>query len=278
MLNWKRSLIKDRAMNRRPLIYGILISAAAFMTGCGMFESRIPEMTEEEQELVVEYATETLLKYDAKNGGRIKHLDESMFKAPEVVIEGAETDENGNTVFPESEEPAPTPEPESLTVVDNPDVVEETDIIDNTGEGGSVFTSLEDTLGYSGVLSMEYAGYELDDYYPRDMSSYFVMNASNGCKLLVIKYNVTNISGSDADIAMPYGSIRYKVTLDGDQKNALSTLLLNDLASYRGTLAPGESTELVVVAEYKENELSGGVSSLSLQVKTESGTSDIKLE
>ena len=37
------------------------VLAVAFMTGCG---NTIPEMTEAEQELVVEYAANTLLKYD----------------------------------------------------------------------------------------------------------------------------------------------------------------------------------------------------------------------
>ncbi len=253
-------------MKKRILTAIITALTLMALTGCAMFESAIPEMSEEEQDLVVEYAAETLLRYDVKGGGRLKHISEEV-RHPQAEIVGE----------PE-EAPEPTPQPESMTVVDNPEADNPVEVVDNTGSGGNVFTDLATAIGYSGQLEFTYNGYEICDYYPEDIGNYFVMNAQSGYRLLVIKYQVRNLTGSDLAVTMPYGSVRYKVTMNGTEKNALTTLLLNDLSSYRGTIAAGESTELVIVTEYTDRELASGVGSLTLGVKAPAGSGEVSLQ
>ncbi len=47
-------------------------------------------------------------------------------------------------------------------------------------------------------------------------------------------------------------------------------MLMNDLATYQGTLGPDEETELVVVGEYPVEELQT-IDALSVKLKNESG-------
>jgi len=248
---------------------GLIVS---LLSGCAMFESAIPELTESEQDVVVEYAAETLLRYDTKGGGRIKHVNQELTRKPEIVDDGTAAEDTSQA----PEEAEPTPVPESMTVVDNPDAVEDPEIIDNTGAGESSFSTIEAALGLQDVVRITYQGYEVTDYYPEDIGNYFVMNAQEGYELLVLRFRVENTTGSDLSLAMPYAGTRYKITLNGETKNALSTLLLDDLAAYSGTIPTGGYEDLVLVAEYTPEALSS-ISSLSLSVKAENGSANINL-
>ena len=70
--------------------------------------------------------------------------------------------------------------------------------------------------------------------------------------------------------------MRFKVSVDGVEKNALTTMLLNDLAYYNGVLAPGESAELVLVCEVPV-EQSENISSLALVLKSVDNEATISL-
>ena len=72
------------------------------------------------------------------------------------------------------------------------------------------------------------------------------------------------------DIQIQPGTVRVKIIMNGEEKNALTTMLLNDLATYQGTLGPNEETELVVVGEYPVEDLQS-IDSLSVKLKNESG-------
>ncbi len=248
----------------------VLISS--LLSGCAMFESTIPELTDSEHDLVVEYAAETLLRYDTKGGGRLKHASKEITRKPEIV----DNRESAADTQQQEEEPTPTPVPESMTVVDNPDAVENPEIIDNTGEGESAFSTIEAALGLQDVVRITYEGYETTDYYPEDIGNYFVMNAQEGYELLVLRFRVENTTGTDLSLSMPYAGTRYKITMNGETKNALSTLLLDDLAAYSGTIPAGGSESLVLVAEYTPAALSS-LSSLSLTVKAENGSATLTL-
>ena len=74
----------------------------------------------------------------------------------------------------------------------------------------------------------------------------------------------------EQDIQIQPGTVRVKIIMNGEEENALTTMLLNDLATYQGTLGPNEETELVVVGEYPVEDLQT-IDSLSVKLKNESG-------
>lgn len=241
---------------RKRLIGGLaVICSALIATGCG---NAIPEMTQEQQELVVEYAAGVVLKHDKNYEGKLVELT-----LEETQVEEAEA--------------VPTHENEPEPEMAEPETAEVT-VIDNTENAETVIYSIESFLQLDAV-SITYEGYEIDDFYPNENESddiYFIMNATDGNKLLVLKFRAENISNTDTELDIAQSNIRFKIDVDGVEKNALTTLLLNDLAYYHGALAAGESTELVLVCEISD-ERTEEISSLSLIMKSVDDTATISL-
>ncbi len=234
----------------------ILISITAFAAGCG---NKIPEMTEQQQELIVEYAAGTVLKYDKNYESKLVEL---------TLEETVESE-------PVKEEEAPDSENEEEEVVNG--AGEEVTVIDNT-EAVTTVASIEEFLQIDSV-AITYTGYETCDMYPENTESselYFFMNATQGNKLLVLKFNIENFSDAEKEVNIAQSNVRFKVSVDGVEKNALTTMLLNDLAYYNGMLAAGESAELVLVCEVPV-EQSENISSLALVLKNVDNEATISL-
>lgn len=232
-----------------------LLAPALLLNGCA--ENKIPEMSREEEALVVEYAAMTLLKYDTEYVEKLVELPEEEQMVNEQLSEEQQ---------PPMEKPDALPEePEAgsgrMDGQGNHDITEE--------NSSQTLSSAETVLGLHEV-SLTYTGYEVDEFYPKNGNEiYFMMNATDGCQLLVLKFDLKNLSEQEQEISITPGAVRIKIVLNGSEKNALTTMLLNDMATYQGTLAPEESTELVVVGEYKNEELQE-ISSLQLKLKSDS--------
>lgn len=233
----------------------VLLGIMAFVSGCS---NEIPELNENDQEAVVEYAADIVKKYDKRHAGRLKEI---MREEPAAAEETAA----------EPEQAAPSPEASALQP--DPDV----EIIDPfEGNGVPAEVSLENFLQMDSV-AFTYTGYEtLQSYPPAGDGAYFSMNATPGTTLLVLKFTVNNQAGEDRELDMLGTGVRFRITVNGETKNALSTMLLNDLATYKGPLEAGGSTELVVVCEIQE-EQAASVGEVSLIAKNEDATATISL-
>ena len=73
---------------------------------------------------------------------------------------------------------------------------------------------------------------------------------------------------------LDYGA-KFRIGVNGQQENALSTMLLNDMESYHNTVPAGESVELVSIVEVPESlnvetlalTLRGGDKAVTLQLQ-----------
>ncbi len=214
------------------------------LCGCG---NTIPSLSEEQEALVVEYASTAVLKHDANYQGKLVDLSTltNEEEAPEEEITQASTEDTDIQEKPQQE-------------ADNA-VQEETQVQENA----------EQILGLHNV-SLTYSGYEVDEFYPKNGNEiYFVMNATSGNNLLVMKFTLRNLLSEEQEIQIQPGAVQVKIDLNGGEKNALTTMLLNDLATYQGTLGSNEETELVVVGEYPVEDLQT-IDSLSVKLKNES--------
>ncbi len=231
---------------RKKVINGISVLACALLvTGCG---NAIPELDDQQRDLVVGYASEVLLKHS--NNYDYKLLSLSAVEEMEEALgeEAVDSEEQDGESAPSAEESK-----------------QEVEVRDNAEESVSEITSIEDFLGLDSV-KITYTGCEISDVYPEQGEElYFIMNATEGTNLLVLKFLTENTSGSEVNLDIAGSQIRFKITVDGETKNALTTLLLNDLAYFKGTLGAGESTELVLVCEIPENVEE--ISSLELTMK-----------
>lgn len=240
----------------RALIIG---TVGICLCGCG---NTIPEMTEQEQELVVEYAANELLKFDKNHVVKLTELEEE---------EPAETPEEAT---PDKNQPKEEKEPEDKGGVTADDVT----VIDQTGENASIENvSIEQFLGLSDA-EISYTGYEIADSYPSDGTEevYFFMEATENSQLLVLKFDLKNTADGEKEVNLADSQVRYKIGINGAEQNALTTMLLNDMAYYQGTLAAGESTELVVVGEIPTDQ-ADQITDLALVMKSVDDTATISL-
>lgn len=230
---------------------GLTLAAAASlcMAACG---STIPDMTEEQNALIVEYAAGLLLKYDENYHGRLVETPEPS-EEELVKLEQQE----GKT---QSEEEESQLQEESAQTTPVVDISEEPEVIE--------YRSIEEFYGISGV-TISYIGYELKDMYPDAGADdlFFAMSASNGSKLVVLNFDVVNVSGQDMNLDMLSLGMKFKVSINGEApRYALTTMLTNDLASYSGTIAAGASEQLVLVVEVPQ-EKAQSIQTLSLVMK-----------
>ena len=249
-----------KRMKRRTISGAAVLLAITFMTGCG---NAIPELNDQQQELVVEYAAGMALKYDVNRESKLVELTLEQETDPAPADETPEQE-----AVPDTEKAGEADTNEDQQQEALPDVA----VIDNTQS-----TSIEAFLNLDSV-TFTYTGCETYDFYPDQNQEefYFVMNATQGNKLLVLKFMAENISGTEAVLDMNQSETRYTLMVNGERKNALTTMLLNDLAYYQGTIAPGESVELVLVCEVS-SEQAEMTPTLELTMKNVENTATISL-
>ena len=241
--------MKNKKM--RPFIILLAGTLIVSLSGCG---NTIPALSEEQEALVVEYASTAVLKHDANYQGKLVDLS--------TLSNEEETPEEETTQEPVEEADIPK-EPEQMQEPQQ-------DVLSAEQAEAEIQADAEQILGLQDV-SLTYSGYEVDEFYPKNGNEiYFVMNATPGNNLLVMKFTLRNLLNEEQDIQIQPGTVRVKIIMNGEEKNALTTMLLNDLATYQGTLGPNEETELVVVGEYPVEDLQI-IDSLSVKLKNESG-------
>lgn len=220
---------------RKACIFLCGIIMAAFVTGCG---STMPDLTQEETELISEYAVGVLLKYDTRHGSRL--------------VDTTEYDTAAEEVEEDIPEPEQTPEPEPENPVDDAEVVD----VSQDEEIEAVPATIEEYYGIQGI-KFQYLGYELTQSYPSgadDENLFFAMDATEGTQLLVLRFAAANVSSSDQTLNMMGSEARFRVSVNGETgQNALSTMLLDDMQTFNDVIPAGYSVELVCVVEVPQS-------------------------
>ncbi len=243
------------AGKRRTSIVVTTMLLLTGLTGCA--ENQIPELRQDEVQAVGEYVALTMMKYDINHRSRLMDL----------------------TLLEESvlgEDPSASPEPEEVTgmaPVDDTPVVE----LDSDGTQGTASACTpEEVMGLPEGLELAYVAQEITDSYPAG-EEYFALNASAGKKLLVLHFSLTNPGSEEQEVDILSSGAVFNVTVNESySRRALTTMLLDDMGTYRGSVPAGGNVEVVLVIEVEE-EISGQISSVILKVKNEEMTSALKL-
>ena len=243
--------------NKTVCVLLLICNLIFVMTGCG---NQIPEMTEEENALITEYAAGLLLQYHADYNGRL--VDTSVPPVIEPVVEEPIVDEavSENTVGEEIQKP------DSEMISDN-------SISSGEGADAAPQLSIAQVLGVDG-LDLSCVGYGVNDSYPEaenEMSEenmLFAMRAGAGNKLLIVKINISNPGNSEVALnTISMADLKCKLLINGNKKqNAYVSMLDNDLMMIDRVFAPGESLEAVVVTEMPEEE-AAQITSVELSVQ-----------
>lgn len=251
---------------RRARVFLCGITAAVLMTGCG---SVMPDLTEEETEIISEYAAGVLLKYDRVHSGRLMSVAEyEMEENKKAEREAAASVEQPVEQENAAEENA---EAENTTV--------DTEVVDVSQDAEAAVPSTIE--GYYDIqdITFQYTGYELTDSYPsgnEEDNIFFAMDATEGMQLLVLKFTATNVSSADQTLDMIGYGARFKVSVNGGSgENALSTMLLNDLQNYKDVIPAGAGAELVSIVEVPQ---ATTVESIDFILRGDAGNSVINLQ
>lgn len=252
---------------KHKIISLICIIAICFsLCGCAAFANNIPDLSEADRMKVVEYAAESLLKFDNKHGDKVSSMPADHYikepePSPEPVFSeelglGEKTEENGNELN------APGYEDTETNVIDNT-----VDKIEDTG-----FATISEAVGLPEGVSVEYQDYEVTDIFPKSLDAFFSVNATKGNELFILSFSLKNNTEEDVYIDMPSNNVRFKIKVNDTQQNALTTLLVNDFSYYKNTIPAGETKEVVIVGEFSKEDIST-INNIQITVKKDDITS-----
>ncbi|MCR4806505.1 MAG: hypothetical protein K5857_02405 [Lachnospiraceae bacterium] len=256
---------------KRSIVYGMAaIMTAGALTGCGLIEST--GLSQEEEDLVAEYAAGVLMRYSAGETGGLGDLRPTPTPIPwndpaEVKPTEAPEEETGEEEDTDMEEEVPIEEVEGRE-----------DVSGQTPGGALNGRNLASAIGI-GDFDITYEGFEAADVYPEttgnDLS--FSMQATPGRKLLIVHLNVINDSSEDKVCDVLSQNVKFRVVINENKRiNEQMTILLNDLKAYNDTIPAGSSADTVLVFE-AEDQVIAGINTLSLVVVNQNGESVFSL-
>jgi len=246
---------------KKGKIIGVLAISACMLTGC---IDSMPDMTEEQSELVAEYAADMLLKYSPNYHYRI--ADEEEVASAEAEMETSQEEETTQEESQPSQDLSQTGSGETVSVGAETSV-----------EDGSEY----DLAAFFGMnqFSIMYASCEITDAYPNAESGVgFSVTAPQGYNLLVLHFDVENL-GEEAAQCDLFDQIS-KVTVnvnDAGYVQALGTLLTNDLTTYMEDIPAGEVADAVVVVPVEQTDLDE-IQTAVMQITTQDSVVNINLE
>lgn len=267
LIDGGRTVKKMINSNKTAIKIGSTVMAAALLLG-GCNLDPMPELTEEERGQISEYAVGMLMKYDSHHQSRF--LDPDDLDIELTRLETLANNKVNSEVYARQTKAASQKEKE-----DKKKALEETPIV---SENTPVVSYIEDFYDMYD-FNIRYTGYKICDAYPESGDSfYFAMTPRTGKKLLVLEFNASNVSGADAELDMFSKDSSFKIKVNGENEQyALSTLLLNDLATYKGVIPAGQSETLVLVGEVDED-LASNITSIGVSTQSESKNATIQLD
>lgn len=246
---------------KKGKIIGALAISACMLTGC---IDSMPDMTEEQSELVAEYAADMLLKYSPNYHYRI--ADEEEVASAEAEMETSQEEETTQEESQPSQDLSQTGMGETVSVDAEASV-----------EDGAEY----DLAAFFGMdqFSIMYASCEVTDAYPNAESGVgFSVTAPQGYNLLVLHFDVENLGeeAAQCDLFDQISKVSVNVN-DAGYVQALSTLLTNDLTTYMEDIPAGEVADAVVVVPVEQTDLDE-IQTAVMQITTQDSVVNINLE
>lgn len=251
---------KEGNMKKSRFLVIVLSSCLLFsLTGC---KSAIPELSQEETDMVTQYMADILLKYDS-------NYQDALLEQEELELALEEQRENEEEARLQAQEQERI-EQEKLEA-SQPDDIEVA--------GSQKLPGVEEMAGAVGIddIEFDYLGYELCSQYPQNDGGelFFAMTPSAGNELLIMKFNLANIGSADCEIDMISQGTGFAIKVnESGYTPVFTTLLENDLSILAQTVPVETGTEVVLISEVPAGTQ---VDSLVLYVRAVDGNMEIQL-
>lgn len=257
-------------MKRGLVILSIISICAVMLTAC----ASVPELPEDEQRMVTNYAASLLLKYDSENHTRLVPTD-NYINAYQVASDMYAREEKAYYDAIQAEEDARREEAKAQEELSR-EYAEETSSLETVeinddeirGTGGATVVdaqTLESFLGADG-FSIQYAGFDVLNEYPEEGTDIYVsIPSTEGNDLLVVYFNAANISASPATLDIFSLNPIFKLAVNSDHFSSvfMDFGLEDDMSYYAGDFESNETKRLVLITEVKEGTV---ISSLDMRV------------
>lgn len=231
---------------KKGMICVLMCGAMLLFTGC----EEAYDLTEEDQSRIADYAAHVVTKY---NGSQ----EEGLLKVEPEMIQEEEDETDGSQDQEEKKEES------------------------KTSQSGQADTDKTETVSLNQALQLEsglkasFARYDVTSSYVE--ADYFAMNATSGKTYLVVHINL-EAEGQDVNCDMLSKDLNFRVLINGEKEVAAQTsILLNDLSTYQGTIAQGSAQDCVLLFETEEENVSN-IESLGLKVLDGASTSTVTLQ
>lgn len=231
-------------MNRVLMMAVCILTCGLLLTGCELVPS--VNLTEEQSELVAEYAAGLLMKYDASHvNGLMKITDDPIIilsPKPEIENKNEEIDEDSVAVSDSVSAAAVQVLPEVAVAMGIPD------------------------------FSVTYKDYEICDIFPETETEklFFSMQAQEGYKLLILHFELTNPSDMPMECDVVTNAPLFRLLInDSERVNMQTTILMNDLGSYKETIDAGATEDTVMVFEISDTVADNLISKMALLIRTQ---------
>lgn len=258
---------------KRRLLAGLIACSIFVTTGCG----QVIDLTDEENHLIAEYAAELLLKYDRNydtryNPDELEDTTETMTETDattEATTEVVTTTEAATT---KQDAPADGQTTQAQPVTD--EAVKE-DI-------GATVDSDFDIAAFVGEsrISVRYAYYMVVDSYPSydQDGMYIEVQAPEGYKLLVLKFEVENKTNEDQAVDLYNKDVNYNIVVDNSRTTKqMLTILADDLYTYDKTIQASSREEAVLLYTVSDS-VANKWTDLKLQIKYGGTSAVLQLE
>ncbi|MDO5519804.1 MAG: hypothetical protein Q4G58_04855 [bacterium] len=224
-------------MRKRLFSILLVVGMASIMTGCA---SKV-DLTEQQSELVADYLSSVILRYDQnENGTKLVKL-ESVEEATPVPTQSAEpqvTEEN-KEITELKKTPAPSKDQGTSTQISG-----------NVDKSEKV--TLESLYGLNNV-SLTYKNVKEYKVYPRNDASNAVTAGANS-KFYAVTFTVKNKSDKNVTVNLLKKKASFLLkTNDGLWISAVHTLLDNDMTYFVGEIKAKKSRDVVVLFEVKDS-------------------------
>lgn len=231
------------------------------LTGCGV------ELSDEENRVIAEYAADLLLKYDRDY---TSSLVEEEVPATEQTTQAPSTD---STTEVTTEEPSTQP-PQESSSIESPASEDTTGSSDAAGE-----IDIGKIVGLEGI-SITYNQCMFLDRYPSvDQDGAFIyLEADPGYQLVVIKFDIANITAQDIAVDLLNTDINYKLVYNQTKAaSPMLTILMDDLGTYESVVPAGNEQSAVLVFQISKDLISQ-IQSLDIRVTYKNEESVIHIQ
>ena len=251
----------------------VLCLAASVLGGCGLIPTL--ELTEEEGNLITEYAAGKLIEYVKGHPGGLMEVDDIDRTEVNPGLKKEEEPEPSLPPLPADGAPAPQeggiPDGEEAMADQPADVSPDQEaLVDVPAEAESLPTqTIAQALGMEGV-EISYDHYEVTSTYPENAQELaFSMKAAPGKELLIVHFNLNNPGDGEIEAHSDSSGFKVRLLLNGkDKLRGDVTFHDNDLMNYHGLLTPGSSVDSILVFEIPEG---SEVSSMDLLIVGDDG-------